>query len=160
MATAGTAPPGHKGVPESTAAVLKKFRKVTGRAKPSMRWFGLPLTERAANSVEVGKTGFLLNFVRVGGGRLRAFHKDQKEDGLTASAGGYFKHYMRKNFCRFAPCFPVDGKIAVMAEFEGVGICLRPACRTLPTDMKFSVSFVNFERNRPSLSCAVRRQIA
>lgn len=54
MAATRTAAPSAESVPAHSAASLEKFRILAAGAKPAMRRFGLPLTDRTANPAEVG----------------------------------------------------------------------------------------------------------
>jgi hypothetical protein len=54
MGATGTAAAGTESIPTGAAAVIKIFRVSTGRAKPAVRWLGLPFAQRAANAREIG----------------------------------------------------------------------------------------------------------
>jgi hypothetical protein len=62
MAAAGTTAARRESVPARAATIVKKFRILARRAKPSVRWLRLPFAQGTADTPEVWKGRFLMEF--------------------------------------------------------------------------------------------------
>lgn len=63
MVASGTTPACAESVPTRAATVIEVFRMFARRAKPAVRWFGLPLAEWAMDATEIRKLRLLLGLL-------------------------------------------------------------------------------------------------